>query len=91
MRYVPDWLPGTEFKKTAKQMAMRLKQCTDQPYEWVKQQMREKRHTTSFVSEFIGDVGIDADMEFIHKWAAMSLFLAGVDTVSASILAVEDY
>lgn len=72
-------------------MEMRLKQCTDQPYEWVKQQMREKRHTTSFVSEFIEDIGIDAEMDFIHKWAAMSLFLAGVDTVSASSLDINDY
>jgi hypothetical protein len=53
--------------------------------------MREKRHTTSFVSEFIEDTSTDAEMEFIHKCAAMYLFLAGVDTVSASSLAVNDY
>ncbi|KAH4117801.1 hypothetical protein HBI62_070710 [Parastagonospora nodorum] len=86
LRYVPGWLPGTGFKKTARQMAMRLKQCTDQPYEWVKQQMREKRHTTSFVSEFIENTSTETEMEFIHKWAAMSLFLAGVDTTSSSLM-----
>lgn len=63
---------------------MQLKQCTNQPYEFVKQQMREKRHTTSFLSQCIEGIGTDAEMEFVHKWAALSLFLGGADTVSLS-------
>jgi hypothetical protein len=81
VRYVPSWVPGTSFKKTAKKMALQLEQCTNQPYEFVKQQMREKRHTPSFLSQCIESIGTDAEMEFIHKWAALSLYLGGADTV----------
>lgn len=62
-------------------MADTLKQCVEQPYEFVKQQMREKRHKTSFLSQAIEDIGSDKEMEFVHKWSALSLFVAGADTV----------
>jgi hypothetical protein len=81
VRYLPSWVPGASFKQTAKEMALQLKQCTNQPYEFVKQQMREKRHTPSFLSQCIERIGTDAEMEFIHKWAALSLYLGGADTV----------
>ena len=63
-------------------MANTLKQCVDQPYAFVKHQMREKRHKTSFLSQAIESIGSDAETEFIHKWSALSLFAAGADTVS---------
>jgi hypothetical protein len=62
-------------------MALQLEQCVNQPYEFVKQQMREKRHTPSFLSQCMESIGTDAEMEFIHKWAALSLYLGGADTV----------
>lgn len=64
-------------------MAVQLKQCTEQPYEFVKQQMRDKRHTPSFLSQCIDGIGTDQEMEFVHKWAALSLYLGGADTVSS--------
>lgn len=82
MRYLPDGCPGTGFKDTGRRMASILRQCVDQPYEFVKQQMREKRHKTSFLSQAIENIGSDAEMEFIHKWTALSLFTGGADTVS---------
>lgn len=81
MRYLPDWVPGTGFKDTAKRMAATLAQCTNQPYQFVKQQMREDRHKTSFLSQCIKDIGSDTEKEFVHKWAALSLYLGGADTV----------
>jgi len=63
-------------------MAIQLQQCTNQPYEFVKQQMREKRQKTSFLSQCIESIGTDAEMEFVHKWAALALYLGGADTVS---------
>lgn len=64
-------------------MAAQLKQCTNQPYEFVKQQMREKRHTPSFLSQCIDGIGSDAELEFVYKWAALALYLGGADTVSS--------
>jgi hypothetical protein len=82
VRYIPEWLPGTGFKDIGRKMAVQLSQCTNQPYEFVKQQMREKRHKPSFLSQCIDNIGTDTEMEFIHKWAALALYLGGADTVS---------
>ncbi|TVY47716.1 O-methylsterigmatocystin oxidoreductase [Lachnellula occidentalis] len=78
--------PGTSFKRTGQQMANTLRQCVDQPYAFVKQQMREKRHKTSFLSQAIEDIGSDAEMEFVHKWSALSLFTGGADTTVSSLM-----
>ncbi|KAF2787590.1 cytochrome P450 [Melanomma pulvis-pyrius CBS 109.77] len=86
LRYAPDWLPGTGFKHTARQMAAQLRQTTEQPYEFVKQQMREKKHKTSFLSQAIENLGSDAEMERIHKWSASSMYLGGADTTVSSLM-----
>ncbi|ORY18569.1 cytochrome P450 [Clohesyomyces aquaticus] len=86
LRYLPDWCPGTGFKKTARRMATQLRQCTNQPYEFVKQRMLEKKHKTSFLSLAIESIGSDPDMEFIHKWTALSLYLGGADTTVSSVM-----
>ncbi|MCJ1364085.1 hypothetical protein MMC16_003194 [Acarospora aff. strigata] len=86
LRYLPDGCPGTGFKDTGRRMASTLRQCVDQPYEFVKQQMREKRHKTSFLSQAIENIGSNAEMEFIHKWTALSLFTGGADTTVSSLM-----
>ncbi|CAA9964040.1 CypX Cytochrome P450 [Pyrenophora teres f. maculata] len=86
LRYLPEWLPGTGFKRTARAMAAQLNKCTNQPYAFVKRQMGEKRHTPSFLSQCIDDIGADPEMEFVHKWAALALYLGGADTTVSSIM-----
>lgn len=63
MRSIPEWLPGTGFKAKARRLAKQLAHTADVPYEFVKKQMREKKHKTSYVSQSIGDVGSDAYLE----------------------------
>ncbi|KAH7351485.1 cytochrome P450 [Pyrenochaeta sp. MPI-SDFR-AT-0127] len=86
LRYCPDWLPGTGWKRTAREMAAQLQQTTEQPYEFVKQQMREKKHKTSFLSQAIENIGSDSDLERIHKWSASSMYLGGADTTVSSLM-----
>lgn len=88
VKYIPDWMPGAGFKRTAKEMAKQLDQCTTRPYQFVKQQMREKRHTPSFLPQSIESADSTPDMEFYHKWAALALYLGGADTVSPLIYAL---
>ncbi|RYN29574.1 O-methylsterigmatocystin oxidoreductase [Alternaria tenuissima] len=86
LRYLPEWLPGMEFKRTAREMATQLRQCTNQPYEFVKKQMSEKRHSPSFLSQAIEGTSLDAEMEFIHKWTALTLYTGGADTTVSAIM-----
>ncbi|USP76716.1 hypothetical protein yc1106_03990 [Curvularia clavata] len=85
LKYLPTWVPGTDFKKTAQAMSDQLIQCVNQPYAFVKQQMREKRHSPSFLSQSIAVIGTDAEMEFIHKWTALTLYLGGADTTVSAL------
>lgn len=86
MRYLPDWFPGAGFKQTARDYARQLEQTTEQPYEFVKQQMREKKHKVSFLSQALENIGADAAMERIHKWSASSMYLGGADTTVSSLM-----
>ncbi|KAF2032730.1 cytochrome P450 [Setomelanomma holmii] len=86
LRFLPDWCPGTEFKDTARSMARQLTRTIEVPYAFVKQQMREERHKSSYLSQAIEDIGADADMEQIHKWSAASMYNAGADTTVTSLM-----
>ena len=79
-------MPGAGFKSIARQMKEQLIQTTEQPYEFVKQQMKEGKHKTSFLSQAIQDLGSDAEMERIHKWSASSMYLGGADTTVSSLM-----
>ena len=68
-------------------MATQLRQTTEQPYEFVKQQMREKKHKVSFLSQAIEQLGAgDAETERLHKWSASSMYLGGADTTVSSLM-----
>jgi hypothetical protein len=86
VRYLPDWMPGTSFKKTAREMEFQLRRTTEQPYAFVKQQMRLGTHKTSFLSQAIESLGSDAHMEAIHKWSASSMYLGGADTTVSALM-----
>jgi cytochrome P450 len=67
-------------------MAAQLNQTAELPYQFVKQQMRKKKHKTSFLSQAIEDIGSDPEMEHIHKWSAVSLYTGGADTTVSSLM-----
>lgn len=82
MRYIPEWVPGAGFKRVARGYADAVHRCATLPYMFTKQQMDEQRHKTSFLSQCIESAQNDPQLEFIHKFAALSLFGGGADTVS---------
>ncbi|CAN9281390.1 unnamed protein product [Alternaria alternata] len=86
LRFLPDWCPGTSFKRTARQMAEQLTRTAEEPYAFVKSQMQGKEAKTSFLSQAIESLGSDASMEYIHKWSAASMYLGGADTTVSSLM-----
>ncbi|RYN79807.1 O-methylsterigmatocystin oxidoreductase [Alternaria alternata] len=86
LRFLPDWCPGTSFKRTARQMAEQLTRTAEEPYAFVKTQMQDKEAKTSFLSQAIESLGSDASMEYIHKWSAASMYLGGADTTVSSLM-----
>ncbi|KAF2851313.1 cytochrome P450 [Plenodomus tracheiphilus IPT5] len=86
LRLLPDWCPGTGFKAKARRMAKQLDRTVEQPYRYVKQQMRKNQHKPSFLSQAIENIGLDTHLEYVHKWSALSMYLGGADTTVSSLM-----
>jgi hypothetical protein len=83
VKYLPEWFPGTGFKRTARNWGQNLIDMTERPYAFVKSQMAQGKYETSFISELLESdtAELDAEEEFVIKWSGMSLYAAGADTV----------
>lgn len=81
--YLPSWLPGAGFKKVAERMRSRRTQTTEQPYQFVKQELRQQRNQASFLSQALES---DPGNDDVQKWAASSLYLGGADTTVSSLM-----
>lgn len=82
---LPDWLPGTGFKQTAKKWNNDLAQTVEQPYKFVKDQVAAGTAPMSFVSSQLYDKKLTEEEEFDVKWSATSLYTGGADTTVATI------
>ncbi|KAJ8473197.1 hypothetical protein ONZ45_g16385 [Pleurotus djamor] len=83
---LPDWFPGTGFKKTAREWAQTLDEMTNYPYRFVKEQIASGTAGNSFVSALL-EGPVTAEEENDIKWAAASLYSGGADTTVSSIYA----
>ncbi|CCT69641.1 related to O-methylsterigmatocystin oxidoreductase [Fusarium fujikuroi IMI 58289] len=89
LRHIPDWMPGAGFKKTAKLFRQHLLQNVLDPYQYVKDQMANRKDNVSYVAGLIKDIHrkIDAEEERVIAWTAASMMNAGTDTTGATLLA----
>ncbi|KAI1444238.1 putative cytochrome P450 oxidoreductase OrdA-like protein [Annulohypoxylon stygium] len=85
LRLMPGWIPGTRFKKLARQWGTELIDVVEKPYAFVKHQMAEGKNETSFMSRLLEAGDLDPEVDFTNKWSAMSLYTAGADTTVSSI------
>ncbi|KAF8648401.1 hypothetical protein AX16_006310 [Volvariella volvacea WC 439] len=85
LRYVPDWFPGAEFKKVAREHAKLIQRTANEPFNWTKSQM-EIRAVHSFVSDNL-DEKLEGEALDRLKWCASAMYGGGGDTTVASIQA----
>ncbi|KAI1457470.1 putative cytochrome P450 oxidoreductase OrdA-like protein [Annulohypoxylon moriforme] len=85
LKYIPDWIPGTGFKKLARQWGTELIDVVEKPYAFVKHQMAQGKHEASFLSRLLEAGDQDPEVALTNKWTAMSLYTAGADTTVSSI------
>jgi cytochrome P450 len=67
-------------------MNQRITQSAEEPFAFVQQQMRHNTHKTSFMSQALETVGDSPEMQAIHKWSAVSMYLGGADTTVSSLM-----
>lgn len=82
---LPDWFPGTNFKKLGRRWTKNLQEITDTPYEFVKNQMAEGIAPQSFVSTLLNKNDITPEEEYYIKWTTVALYMAGADTTVSAI------
>ncbi|CAE6517887.1 unnamed protein product, partial [Rhizoctonia solani] len=93
LRYVPEWVPGTEWKQTVKAWRKEKDEMVDVPFNWTKQQIASGTAPPSILRSLLAQLengsnsGHDyAEEEDRIKWMTGTLFGAGADTSAASIL-----
>jgi len=85
LQYVPEWVPGASFKKTASEWAATLNEMVDLPYSFVKNQIATGTAEPSYVSKLVEGQNLSAEQEFEIKWSSASLYSGGADTTVSAI------
>ncbi|KAH8901213.1 cytochrome P450 [Thozetella sp. PMI_491] len=87
IRYLPDWVPGTGFKRTARDWGRELEESVNVPLQFVEHQMRSDQHKSSYVSELIGTSNrrMSAEEHDNIRYSAGTLYAGGSDTTPAAL------
>ncbi|KAL6867809.1 cytochrome P450 [Trichoderma novae-zelandiae] len=92
LAYLPDWFPGSGFKRIARQQRARHDASANIPYNFVEKQMSNGTNQESFTSKLItafrneGRGADDGIFEYI-KWVAGNVYAGGSDTTVSSLMA----
>ncbi|KAL8721665.1 MAG: hypothetical protein Q9225_001714 [Loekoesia sp. 1 TL-2023] len=95
-KYLPDWFPGTSYRKTAQEWKAVNEAAAELPYSFVKRQLALKAHRPSYVSNLLqqnmtksgNDLNLAPADEEAIKWTAVSLYAAGSDSTVAIMQSV---
>ena len=87
LSYLPDWVPGTSFKRTARTYALNLRKLAELPYAFAKRQIDAGEETPNMVSKLLEKHAdsLDADTLIRIKRSAASVYAGGADTSNATM------
>lgn len=87
LQHLPEGLPGTGFKKTARKWRRSIEAAAYIPYRFVLRQMDAHANSPSYVSKLVQQCKSEADDEWLSReeseaiaWTAASLYGAAADT-----------
>ncbi|KAF5019368.1 hypothetical protein F66182_8618 [Fusarium sp. NRRL 66182] len=85
LRHVPDWVPGTGWKRLAREWGSELQEVVEKPYAFVKHQLAQGKQDSSFLTHLLDAGDATAEEKLANKWSAASLYVAGADTTVSSV------
>ncbi|KZV87066.1 cytochrome P450 [Exidia glandulosa HHB12029] len=93
MEHLPDWIPGAQFKRTAKQLHYELEEFTNRPMRMTKENMRNGRAEACFAVSQLEDKDASADElhEEYVKYAAAGMYSGGTDSAISFLSRVALY
>ncbi|KAI1425062.1 cytochrome protein [Xylaria sp. FL1777] len=88
LKNVPDWMPGTGWKKTLKEWQLVLRETTERPFQFAEQRIARGSHEKSFVLDFHNERGdtLTPEDNYHLKWTALTAYGGGADTTVNTIL-----
>ncbi|KAG8706071.1 hypothetical protein FRC08_001284, partial [Ceratobasidium sp. 394] len=89
LKHLPNWFPGTSWKRTLKEWREHKEYITSAPYTWAKEQLREGRGVPSIVQRILVQFpenapGAEDDLHI--RLMTATLIAGGTDTTSASTM-----
>jgi cytochrome P450 len=87
LKYLPEWLPGMEFKTVGKKWNATLHALADIPYAFVEKNLERGTAEPSYLSKLIGGQNgkLTPEDEDVARWSAFSLYTGGADTTVSSM------
>ncbi|KAH0839032.1 O-methylsterigmatocystin oxidoreductase [Fonsecaea pedrosoi] len=88
LKYLPDWLPGTEFKRTAREWKATLDTVSELPYKYVQQKLRGGVAEPSYLSKLLQTEDgspLSPEAADVAQWSSFSLYAGGADTTVSSM------
>ncbi|KLO18912.1 cytochrome P450 oxidoreductase OrdA-like protein [Schizopora paradoxa] len=85
VQYVPDWMPGAGFKRTAKYFKETVTELVERPFAFVKHQMLYGCAGSSYTRELLEVSDGTPEFEHMVKWSASSLYTGGAETSVGTI------
>ncbi|KAL4789294.1 cytochrome P450 [Aspergillus venezuelensis] len=88
LKYLPSWLPGAGFKRTAAKWRNNLITTIEKPYLLVQRQMKEGNYPDSYLSNLLKEARggtLTAEEEKVIEWSAGSLYTGGADTTVSTL------
>ncbi|KAI0824640.1 cytochrome P450 [Trametes gibbosa] len=82
LRFIPSWLPGTQWKRKVAEQAETFERMIDLPFEWTKAQIKAGVALPSFTSELL-ETNAGKNNEDLIKMAAVALYAGSTDTTVA--------
>lgn len=87
LQYLPDWVPGSGFKRKAAKWKVKFEELVEKPYEYVKNSVAAGNYKNSFCSALLEDdkSKVNEEFEFDLKWTANSMYSASIDTTITTL------
>ncbi|CAF9941089.1 MAG: hypothetical protein HETSPECPRED_002868 [Heterodermia speciosa] len=86
LKYLPQWMPGTGFKKLAQKWRPIVQEMNSKPYAFVRSQLEKGVTNTSYAARLIQAGEPSLEVSSINEWSASALFGGAGDTIIGSLL-----
>ncbi|KAI1348904.1 cytochrome protein [Xylaria sp. FL0043] len=87
LKYVPEWMPGGRWKRTAREWQRVLREVSEKPLQFARRRIASGNKDRSFVMDFHNDKGDNVNRYENDnlKWSAFTTYGGGADTTVNTI------